>query len=721
MNKFKSILTVAALTVGSTAWAGPRTLQEAMSLAADFVAETSTFNHVKLTPVGAIENEATIARAPQLYQAYYVFNVGENEGFVIVSGDDDARAVLAYGDTGSFDANNIPDNVKYWLNRYKEQIEYIGENGITVTAMPGGVEEPGNVIVEPLTAGIAWDQGYPYNSLCPKVHINRCFTGCAATAMSMVMKYHAYPEKGQGSFHYKTDRKKLAVDVELGEVYEWDKILGEYDGSASEESKNQVAMLMQHVGASLYMDYGTASMGGSGATIYSQNPALIHNFHYNPNMYYLNHDYVTEAEWTYMVRQELDAKRPLLYSGLSKTAGGGHSFVCDGYTDAGYYHFNWGWSGDLNGYYAMDALEPGTGGAGAGAGQFSDGQVITIGLRPENTGAPVSGFCLGMAASGRDAGSFSLNKVEYTRDERIIGTVVNLWNNTGDIVEGEWGMGLFQGDKFIGYIGESETPRNGILKVGYGYGKRIYRGTLPADLAEGTYQIAFCSETQYEPVPSIARIYGGKLASWNAEVTADKIVISQPENRYILSSNQPVEMMGATAVGGKVHFQVPVVNKGGAGYYGKISVDFRAEGSDEVMARIVLPTIVKASATPSIEVKDALPAEITAAGKYVVSASYERNGKWVDLNAEMKTTIEVGAEGGVSIDTEAADRFVAYAANGVIRVENAAAGELVQIYTANGSLVASERVDASGAAVIAAPQKGILLVRQGNQTVKVVL
>ena len=33
-------------------------------------------------------------------------------------------------------------------------------------------------------------------------------------------------------------------------------------------------------------------------------------------------------------------------------------FVIDGYTDNGYFHFNFGWSGSGNGWFKLDAIKP---------------------------------------------------------------------------------------------------------------------------------------------------------------------------------------------------------------------------------------------------------------------------------------------------------------------------------------------------------------------------
>ena len=53
---------------------------------------------------------------------YFVFNVGSENGFVIVAGDDRVRPVLGYADEGSFDAGKLPPNAAAWLAGYQEEI-----------------------------------------------------------------------------------------------------------------------------------------------------------------------------------------------------------------------------------------------------------------------------------------------------------------------------------------------------------------------------------------------------------------------------------------------------------------------------------------------------------------------------------------------------------------------------------------------------------------------
>lgn len=122
--------------------------------------------------------------------AIYVFNSGD-EGYMIISADDVAAPLLGYSDSGSFDPDNMPDNMRWWLERYKSQIETAISNNA------GSFQK----IDRPKRASIAtmmttkWDQGAPYNYLCPLLSGARTATGCVATAMAQVMKYHNWPDK----------------------------------------------------------------------------------------------------------------------------------------------------------------------------------------------------------------------------------------------------------------------------------------------------------------------------------------------------------------------------------------------------------------------------------------------------------------------------------------------------------------------------------------------
>ena len=124
---------------------------------------------------------------------YYVFNNDKNHGFIIVSGDDKAAPVLGYCDEGSFDTNDIPDGLRYWLECYAEQMQYLRSHPESAYTAP---RSHSNVFITPLLT-CKWNQNSPYNDMCPTKSngTEHAATGCVATATAQVMYYHKWPPK----------------------------------------------------------------------------------------------------------------------------------------------------------------------------------------------------------------------------------------------------------------------------------------------------------------------------------------------------------------------------------------------------------------------------------------------------------------------------------------------------------------------------------------------
>lgn len=705
MNKKLLFAFAAALSISSASFAAPRTLEEAKKLAADFASEVTSFQGVTVSDIVSLNHDAIVARSPQLYPAYYVFNVGENDGFIIVSGDDAARPILAFGDEGSFVDGYIPENVQAWLDFYKKEISSIDQKEGIYVYDNGGVDDPGKTVVKPLLGRLAWGQDYPFNEKCPEAKGTHTATGCAATSMAMVMKYHKYPEAGEGSFNYTTRSLKLPVQVQLGSPYNWSIMEDKYSQNHSQESKDAVATLMFHVGASLEMDYNVAAAGGSGASVYAHLPALINNFHYNKNMYFMHRDYTNAGNWEYLIKKELDEKRPILYSGQSKN--GGHSFICDGYTESNYYHFNWGWEGNCNGYYALTALSPGVGGTGAGDGNFSDYQVILLGVQKDELGTPKSGLCLD--------GSFVPTKESYSRNEEVVINTTTVYNFTSIIRNGKVGLGLYQGANFINWIGVPQDLSK--LEVGYGYNSLNLHGAIPSGVANGTYQLALCSQTEGEEIPSKAMAREGKFAFMNAEISANGFKLSKPSAASALNFGE-IKLVGGAAIKGNVQFDVQVQNNG-SDFFGELGVYIKyASNLSPSKGRLVKSMNIASGESKVVELKGVMPSEITRTGQYKVFACYKDNGEWKDSKEYI--TIEVHEEGSSIESVAAENQMMASFTGDIIRVENAEAGEMVELFTTNGTMLERVVADASGVAEFAVTESGIYLVRQGAQTVKVV-
>lgn len=373
------------LFVSTSALASPRTFSQAKAIA-----------ERKAALLGIKIDSKAAAKAPSMnggiataVSPYYVFPFGENKGFAIVSGDDDMPEIVGYADHGTYDANNMPAAMAAFLNNYRATIEAVKQgNASAIKNIAEAKALRANntrttTAVSPLLGDIKWNQSTPYNNMCPKYDdTNLSATGCVATAMAQVMMYWKYPNELKADIQgYKTSTHELTVAGELkGQKYDWENMLPSYySGNYNQTQADAVAKLMLHCGKAVEMDYGEES----GAIVTPDH--LAKYFGYDSDlMLDLSRTCFTLAEWTAIIDKELQAKRPILYSG--RTTNGGHQFVCDGSDGNGLYHINWGWGGYQDGYFDITILNPGQGGIGAG--NVTDGYNrycdMIIGIQPDN-------------------------------------------------------------------------------------------------------------------------------------------------------------------------------------------------------------------------------------------------------------------------------------------------------------------------------------------------
>ena len=279
---------------------------------------------------------------------FYVFNRSEG-GFVIVSADArTVKPVLGYSDNGCFDADNIPPALQDILSGYQEQIDYARANVASQRGALQSTDPRGNPVVGPLIK-TKWDQEDPYNRLCPKVDGGESPVGCPATAMAQIMNYWRWPERGTGS-HHDHSADSLFVDFSQS-VYDWDNMAITYTPDTPQVRIDAVSKLMYDCGIATNTVYAS---DGSGSMALNFTPALINYFNYSGSASYIERiDY--EADWDSIMIAELDAARPILYTGYDPSSG--HTFICDGYDSEHYFHFNLGWNGYCDGYYLSSVID----------------------------------------------------------------------------------------------------------------------------------------------------------------------------------------------------------------------------------------------------------------------------------------------------------------------------------------------------------------------------
>jgi hypothetical protein len=359
-------------------------------------AKNHFFNYSQSIDYNSISLELAYTKILDGNAVFYVFNVGNNKGFVIVSAEDNVYPILGYSFDGSY-TNQLgidATNFNYWMDNYTDQIVYARDNSLQadefITATWNNLLED-NLIpkdfdnVDPLLTTL-WDQGTYYNQLCPADaggpggHV---WAGCVATAMSQVMKYHNYPSQGTGSHSYNCPGYGIQSADFGATTYNWAAMPNQVNSS-----NISVATLLYHLGVSVDMQY---SPSGSGAYSSDARDALVNYFGYSPNAQLLPKNSFPIETFINKIKNELNLNRPVYYSGSGSA--GGHAFVCDGYQGDNYFHFNWGWSGYANGYFYLNNLNP-------GGTQFNQGQAAmfyvypegsTVLAAPENFSAEVNG------------------------------------------------------------------------------------------------------------------------------------------------------------------------------------------------------------------------------------------------------------------------------------------------------------------------------------------
>lgn len=322
---------------------------------------------------------------------YFVFNVGDDQGFVIAAGDDCVPAILGYADRGTFAGDSLPANVKWWLDGYSDAIGRLQASGQQAPR-----RAPTHAAI-PALLTCQWNQGSPYNMYCPQFFDTgeTCVTGCVATAMAQIMYYHRVRsvrsvQADIPGYTCATDWEnygKMTVQgIPKNSPIDWNDMTDTYNSRSTDAAKRAVANLMKYCGVSVEMDYGRSSTGGSGAVSQYVVTALKKYFGYDAGASYVYRSNYSDDAWDELIYNELANGRPVHYSGRGTS--GGHAFVCDGYDGDGYHHFNWGWGGYCDGNFLLSDLTPPGFGIGSNGGGFNDKQGAIIGAKPDGNLSP---------------------------------------------------------------------------------------------------------------------------------------------------------------------------------------------------------------------------------------------------------------------------------------------------------------------------------------------
>jgi hypothetical protein len=448
-----SLALLMMMLTATTVWAEQVTEEQARQQAQDFLTKLQPTNKVRRAQ-GTTPQIAATCQVSGLY----VFNV-DGGGFVIVSNDDRTIPVLGFSNTGSIDPDNMPDNMRAWLQGYADEIAWLQQNNITMaagtrTSAPRRAGGHSTAAISPLLT-TTWNQDAPYNNLCPFYEKNqKSVTGCVATAMAQVMNFHQWPKEATKAIPgYITE---ASIDLTEGlpaTTFDWANMKDSYADDYTADEANAVATLMQYCGYSVQMDYGPSS--NARADVVAEALKKYFDYDINTTEYVLRDSYSAE-EWADMIYHEIANNRPVVYAGNELNNGAGHAFVCDGYkyeNETDFFHINWGWGGSKDNYFVLSALDPyspGISGSTSTKG-FIEKQEAIIGIQPAPQGliVDVTPSTVGL----------QLNSLTPSRNPIVGGQPVNITlnmtNNSSDDYHGKIYLGLKEGDNYELFVGEN--------------------------------------------------------------------------------------------------------------------------------------------------------------------------------------------------------------------------------------------------------------------------
>ena len=625
-----------------TVSANPIDVAQAQSIAKKFCAEAVVKNKMRKAPANA--------KMKLVYKSHgkkadnnllYAFDRGTANGFVVVAGDDRAPQILGYTDTGSFDISNMPENMRWWIQQYEQQMRYLQDNPKARLTTPKR-----NVnVVAPLLGEIEWNQESPYNANCPYMSYydeyeeetvsGKAPTGCVATALAQVMRYHKWPNESKGNISYTTYTLKQNITADLNATYNWDLMLPTYTGvTATDEQKAEVAKLMYNVGAALQSDY---TPSGTGATDVDVVPTLVRYFNYDPGARYVQRDYTAVNLYEQGLINEIEAGRPVPYGGVTKK-NDGHFFVLDGINEDGYYHINWGWGGLSNGYFLISSLDPdaqGVGGSTSTYTAFKYHQLYISGLQKPQEGSK----------TGWNIMANDISKINdtYAKGDEINTTIYDAYNNSCsyDTLKCKLYWDIYDSE---GTIIEKNFIKNDTLALNYGFDKLTTNFKIPADIADGEYTVKLDftqAEDDYTEIHNVA-MKAGANKYYKINVEGDEVNVSTAAGlKLSIESVTPERLKAGETSDLKVTFK-----NTGEDYVGDFNFFLYVNGKKNVYPNYTSPqriVSIPANSTVTLDFKENIPSKLVTDDDYVLQFYYYTTDEdgYTDKNNAAKTKIGV--------------------------------------------------------------------------------
>lgn len=633
------------LCIASSARGNPITANRAQTLAEEFfksAAATRSASSLKLvyTPVQTRADAAA---------EFYVFAPESDKGFVVVSGDDALTPIVGYGTAESFRADRMPDALKAWLEEYARYVKDVRAGSAKATLRTVSATRAGGSAIAPMVE-TKWNQSAPFNLFTPLLsngsRTQRAPAGCVATAMAQVMKFHNWPDTGEGSITY-YDGGETVMDFSQSN-YDWANMINEYTGrwgganynewigDYTDAQANAVAQLMHECGRSVNMNYGYYS---SGAFSESVAAALVDYFKYSSETKFYNRDVISTPDWIKLIRENLEARRPMMYSGAG--GGTGHAFVCDGIDANNLVHINWGWGGYCDGFFDMAYLAPDGTGIGGGNGYYFEGQSLVAGIRPRAGGET------------RPDPTLLVQGLTLEGDETLPVTPGNtfyMYTFVVDKVLNETGRAMSVEIAFCRKDASGEWIRAGnarTLKMDIGYYYQGLRFMLEVDLAPtslnymppGSYEYSLCLHQLFteneEPWYPLEGGYTSAKVLVDVSATQITAKVSKspaPAQLKVLSVSSSDVIYENSREDFTVHFS----NSGTMLFQSPVYYAFIPKGSNESPSGDELSQYIGSSITPVVYGNTNMDAMLSlnatpSAGEYRMRFYLQENGNYVEV------------------------------------------------------------------------------------------
>ncbi len=442
--RFRSIVIAAVLILvviqSNKLHASPTTAHEAKLVVTGWLkANPQPFDSTPERHVSSTETFTNNSGEP-IYTIVYL----EPSGFVVVSADDLIEPIIAFADDGIYDPStedplgslvardlngrlrdirSTPDSVAHIeqlkSNQAQQKWSFFlklasesNENPTLASSSAICDDYISDIRVAPLLQS-KWGQSWYYDSNNQK---HACFnyytpqliddkvtfiddqienypSGCIATAMAQLMRYHMYPDHAieAKEFNISVDwliaKRLLLRGQGPGGKYNWSDMVFIPGDNTTDRQRRAIGAICHDAGVAVGTQY---TENGSGAFMSDAMIALVVTFGYNQAIWGANEGQNIDSQSIIeIINPNLDANSPVIL-GIQDSYDiySGHAAVCDGYgynSSTLYHHLNIGWYGIDNCWYNLPNI------ACPNAGSFDTITECVYNIFPDCTGEIISG------------------------------------------------------------------------------------------------------------------------------------------------------------------------------------------------------------------------------------------------------------------------------------------------------------------------------------------